>query len=86
MIADLTHGYEGRNRKTKRVGNASGEQVYINRVYAEIELYITRFEYHTQLANMSFGKIFDVTAGVYFLFLICVQPFCNVDLYSTTPP
>ena len=24
-------------------------------------------EYHTQLAKMSFDKIFDLTAGVYFL-------------------
>ena len=27
-----------------------------------------RSEYHTQLANMSFDKIFDLTAGVYFHF------------------
>ena len=29
-------------------------------------VYIARSEYHTQLANMSFDKIFDPTAGVYF--------------------
>ena len=28
-----------------------------------------RSEYHTQLANMSFDKIFDLTAGVYVHFL-----------------
>ena len=27
-----------------------------------------RSEYHTQLAKMSFDKIFDLTAGVYFNF------------------
>ena len=27
-----------------------------------------RSEYHTQLAKMSFDKIFDLTAGVYFYF------------------
>ena len=27
-----------------------------------------RSEYHTQLANMSFDKIFDLTAGVYFYY------------------
>ena len=27
-----------------------------------------RSEYHTQLAKMSFDKIFDLTAGVYFHF------------------
>ena len=26
--------------------------------------------YHTQLAKMSFDKIFDLTAGVYFNFII----------------
>ena len=30
-----------------------------------------RLEYHTQLAKMSFDKIFDLAAGVYFLF-------CNI--------
>ena len=29
---------------------------------------IIRSEYHTQLAKMSFNKIFDLTAGVYFNF------------------
>ena len=29
-----------------------------------------RSEYHTQLAKMSFDKIFDLTAGVYFNFYI----------------
>ena len=31
-----------------------------------IYIYIYRSEYHTQLAKMSFDKIFDLTAGVYF--------------------
>ena len=31
--------------------------------------YYARSEYHTQLAKMSFDKIFDLTAGVYFHFL-----------------
>ena len=30
--------------------------------------YTARPEYHTQLAKMSFDKIFDLTAGVYFNF------------------
>ena len=28
-----------------------------------------RSEYHTQLAKMSFDKIFDLTSGLYFFFL-----------------
>ena len=30
--------------------------------------YYARWEYHTQLANMSFDEIFDLTAGVYLYF------------------
>ena len=33
-----------------------------------IKICHARSEYHTQLAKMSFGKIFDLTAGVYFFF------------------
>ena len=31
-------------------------------------MYYIRTEYHTQLAKMSFDKIFDLTGGVYFYF------------------
>ena len=31
---------------------------------------IIKKKYHMQLAKMSFGKIFDLTAGVYFFFSI----------------
>ena len=38
----------------------------IYHIYTQV-LY-ARSEYHTQLAKMSFDKIFDLTAGVYFNF------------------
>ena len=37
-----------------------------------------RSEYHTQLAKMSFDKIFDLTAGVYFYYNIHSRPLSNV--------
>ena len=46
-------------------------------------------EYHTQLAKMSFDKIFDLTAGVYFNFCNMRAPpwvvFCFSLGYSSAP-
>ena len=39
-----------------------------------------RSEYHTQLAKMSFDKIFDLTAGVYFHF------YNTGNMYSAVVP
>ena len=60
----------------------------------------SRSEYHTQLANMSFDKIFDLTAAVYFhfynlrtsipLYVSSYQPFLlgvgTLHIHSGTPP
>ena len=35
-------------------------------MYIDYVSYVCIYEYHTKLANMSFDKIFDVTAGVFF--------------------
>ena len=39
-------------------------------------------EYHTQLAKMSFDKIFDLTAGVYYYFIIYMQFTNYVTAYN----
>ena len=41
--------------------------IHIDRVFRLVEFHII-YEYHTQLAKMSFDKIFDLAAGVYFYF------------------
>ena len=50
-------------------------EVFITLADFDIMIYIV---YHSQLAKMSFDKIFDLTAGVYFYFyntysLVCPQ-------------
>ena len=54
--------------------------IYFNYTY----VLVSYSEYHTQLANMSFDEILDLTAGVYFQFDNTISYFVHAVSYNTS--